>query len=160
MMYRKSLVHTSVVRSYFQFYYRTAKLSNSVYKKVFLRDRWKNTWRHVPPSEVFVRKRVDEFSFLFYGMTSRAIYQFMNYNFPTIRAVVTQNYYSKGDFLIVDCQFYVSKLDLHRNNSKGFRLSKFSAWYRGLIPGAVKCYLLELSVAKQRNENKGERGYK
>ena len=72
----------------------------------------------------------------------------------------TQNYYSKGDFLIVDCQLYVSKLDLHRNNSKGFRLSKFSAWYRGLIPGAVKCYLLELSVAKQRNKNKGERGYK
>ena len=136
------------------------KLSNSVYKNVFLRDRWKNTGRHVPPSEVFVRKRVDEFSFLFYGMTSRAIYQFMNYNFPTSRAVVTQNYYSKGDFVIVDCQFYVSELHLHRNNSKGFRLSKFSLWYRGLITGAVKCYLLELSVAKQRNENKGERGYK
>lgn len=84
----------------------------------------------------------------------------MNYNFPTSRAAVTQNYYGKGDFVIVDCQFYVRKLDLHRNNSKGFQLSKFLLWYRGLIHGEVKCYLLELSAAKQRNENKGERGYK
>jgi len=41
-------------------------------------------------------------------MTSRAIYQFMNYNFPTSRAVVTQNYYSKGDFVIVDIVNFMS----------------------------------------------------
>ena len=131
-MYRKSLVHTSVVGSYFQFYYCTAWLHclenfpTAFTKRCFYEIDEKNTGRHVPPSEVFLRKRVNEFSFLFYGMTSRTIYQFMNYNFPTSRAVVTKKYCSKGDFVIVDCQFYVSKLDLHRNNSKDFRLSKFS----------------------------------